>query len=344
MGAPREIGQVIDKALEKLRDNRYATIDDLANAVRAACGEAPLTRGTTEVIRAANMAAPANLTTQRPAVTPPPSTSPPALGTAPPAVGTAPPSTSPPGMAAVGPTPTPAPGVKTQWTGQLVVPNDTTPAHAPHRSKAPVFIGAGIVVVGAAIAVALVMKGGGGGGSGNNGPGSSGSGTNVATPGSGSAATVAAVIDAGAAPEAPLPAEVIVTIESTPKGAQVFDFDNKALIGTTPVTFHVEPSHHLRHYTVKMGGYSEEVVELVPEKSPIDQQVTLKRGASVANIPNGNTNPPHVDAGVAVVPPPAPDAAVTVAVQPDAAVVVAVPAIDAAVHVTPPPDDCPDIP
>jgi hypothetical protein len=136
-----------------------------------------------------------------------------------------------------------------------------------------------------------------------------------------------------------------VTIESTPKGAQVFDFDNKALVGTTPAKFHVDPSHHLRHYTVKLAGFNEEVVELVPEKSPIDQQVTLKRGASVANIPTGNNNnPPHVDAGVAVVPPPVPDAAVTVAAPPDAAVVVVAPAVDAAVHVTPPPDDCPDIP
>ena len=39
IGAPPAIAQVIDKALLKNRDQRYQTIDDLANAIREICGD-----------------------------------------------------------------------------------------------------------------------------------------------------------------------------------------------------------------------------------------------------------------------------------------------------------------
>jgi serine/threonine-protein kinase len=45
IGAPRELGAVIARALEKDRAARWQTIDDLANAVRAVCGEAPVIGG-----------------------------------------------------------------------------------------------------------------------------------------------------------------------------------------------------------------------------------------------------------------------------------------------------------
>ncbi len=45
IGAPRELAGVIAQALVKDRTQRYQTIDDLANAVRLVCGEAPLAPG-----------------------------------------------------------------------------------------------------------------------------------------------------------------------------------------------------------------------------------------------------------------------------------------------------------
>ena len=226
IGAPRALAAVIDQARSRrIATTRWQTIDDLANAVRIACGDPPLTK-TTEVIRAQNMQAPANLTTQRPAVTPPPMGV--AQGTAPPPSSyTPPPSTSPPagGVATAGASPT-APGVKTQWTGQLVVPDAAPDRPAAGKSKAPLAIGVAIVVAGGAIAAALVLKGGGGGGGGQ------GSGSAVALVGSGSGGSAggAAPIDAGPAPEA-LPAHVEVSLETDPPGADIYDFDTKALVG-----------------------------------------------------------------------------------------------------------------
>src|SRR5262249_44950546 len=39
IGAPRGLADVIDRALEKDRDNRWQTIDELASAVREVCGD-----------------------------------------------------------------------------------------------------------------------------------------------------------------------------------------------------------------------------------------------------------------------------------------------------------------
>jgi tRNA A-37 threonylcarbamoyl transferase component Bud32 len=317
IGAPRALAQVIDKALEKQREQRYQSIDDMANAVRVACGDPPVSR-TTEVTRAASVAAPANLTTQRAAVTPPPGGV--AAGTAPPAG-----STPPVNAAAAG---TAVSAVKTQWTGQLVVPTEGA-APGPSRSKTPLLIGAGIVVAGAAIAAALVLKGGNGGGGGTG----SGSNPAVVTPGSGSGSAVVAAARDAAVPAPPaLPAEVLLTIEANVKGAEIYDFDHKASVGKAPMTFHVEPSHELRHFTVRAPGYIEALVEVVPEQHELKQVVALQRGVGTVN------QLPKVDAGVA---PPAVDASGQVTVPIDAAVQVVAP-IDAGAASKPPDeDDCP---
>nr|HEX4313514.1 serine/threonine-protein kinase [Kofleriaceae bacterium] len=336
IGAPRALAQVIDKALEKNRDHRWSSIDELANAVRIACGEPPLSK-TTEVRRAENMAAPANVTTQRPAVTPPPTgiasgTAPPPPGTYPPPPGSTPPGSMPPGSVPPGMAATPATALKTQWTGQLVVPDGPADARpATGKSKAPMLIGVAIVVAGGAIAAALVLKGGGGSTGTTN-----GSGSNAVALGSGSGSSMPTTAPVDAAPQPPaLPAEVVVTLDSTPKGAEVYDFDKKALVGTTPATFHVTPGHELRHFTVKMRGYTEELVELVPEQAEIKPPlVTLKRGTGTVTV---QTLPKVVDAGV---PLQAIDAAA--AAPPDAAVVVPA-AVDAAIKKNPD-DDCPEIP
>jgi hypothetical protein len=276
----------------------------------------------TEVVRAASVAAPANVTTQRPAATPPPGNV--AIGTTPP------PGSTPPANAVVA-MGTAAP-VKTQWTGQLVVPTEGAPAHGP-RSKAPLLIGAGIVVAGAAIAAALVLKGGGGGGGGNT--GSAGSNIVAGPSGSGSGSAQTTVVDAGVAAVAPLPAEVFVTIDATPKNAEIVDFDhNKATVGRAGQTFRVDPGHDARHYLVRATGYVDELVEIVPDQHDVKQTVQLKRGTGTVS------QLPKVDAGVAA---PTVDAAVQVTIPVDAAVQVVAP-VDAAVAVPKPPDDDCEIP
>jgi serine/threonine-protein kinase len=130
IGAPRELAAIIDKALAKDREQRWQTIDDLANAVRIACGEEPVTRGTKEraAVRPASVPAPAQTTTARP--TPAPQTGRP----------------------------------RTQWTGNLSVP-EVEPETAKPRSKLP-FVIAAVVVLGGGIAAAVYATRGGGGGTG----------------------------------------------------------------------------------------------------------------------------------------------------------------------------------
>jgi serine/threonine protein kinase len=124
IGAPRELAHVIDRALDKDRNARWQTIDDLANAVRDVCGD-PLPTGNTRTA-AANVASPAQ-TMQRRAQTP--------TG----AVQTV--------------TPEGTGRVKTQWTGTLSVPE--TADEAKPKSKLPLIIGA-VIVLGAGAAIAFV--------------------------------------------------------------------------------------------------------------------------------------------------------------------------------------------
>jgi serine/threonine-protein kinase len=65
IGAPRALAGVIDRALEKDRDQRFQTIDELANAVREVCGDPPAA-DKSQPMRAANVTAPAEVTRQRP--------------------------------------------------------------------------------------------------------------------------------------------------------------------------------------------------------------------------------------------------------------------------------------
>ncbi|HEU4614332.1 MAG TPA: serine/threonine-protein kinase, partial [Kofleriaceae bacterium] len=64
IGAPRALAGVIDRALEKDRDQRFQTIDELANAVREVCGDPPLA-DRSQPMRAANVASPAETTRAR---------------------------------------------------------------------------------------------------------------------------------------------------------------------------------------------------------------------------------------------------------------------------------------
>ena len=127
VGAPRELGAIIDKALMKDRNARYQTMDELANAVRVVSGDAPVgPRGTTEQPAGRGTAAiqaPAATTTQRPR--------------------------------------TQWTGALKVPEEQGDAPRVGTPPHS--KSKLPLVIGAAIIVAGGAITAAVMLSGGHGG-------------------------------------------------------------------------------------------------------------------------------------------------------------------------------------
>ena len=189
IGAPRELAAIIDRALAKNRDERFGTILDLANAVRAACGD-PIASGET------GLAIPA----QRPASVPAPATTHTRQ-------------------------PTPAPGARsrTQWTGNLAIPTDDEPGTAP-RSKLPLVLGAVVLAAGAAAAAVYATRGGDepaagpvGEASGTPGPGSQ---VAAAPP---DARAEAAPEPPPDPPPAALPDVAKITIETQPPGATVTD-------------------------------------------------------------------------------------------------------------------------
>ncbi|MGE0871757.1 MAG: serine/threonine-protein kinase [Kofleriaceae bacterium] len=65
IGAPRELARIVDKALEKERDQRWLSIDDLANAVRVASGDPVGRKAGTAVERASSVPAPSQTITKR---------------------------------------------------------------------------------------------------------------------------------------------------------------------------------------------------------------------------------------------------------------------------------------
>ncbi|HVK87247.1 MAG TPA: serine/threonine-protein kinase, partial [Kofleriaceae bacterium] len=122
IGAPHELAGIIHKALDKDRDERWQTIEELANAIRTVCGD-PLPSGATAT------ALPAARTEE-------------AVATAATAAPTNPPRRR-----------------KTQWTGSVTMPvEEDEPAPAARaKSKLPLVLG-GLVLVGAAAAVAIVLS------------------------------------------------------------------------------------------------------------------------------------------------------------------------------------------
>src|SRR3569833_4167990 len=121
IGAPRALAEVIDRALDKDRNARWQTIDDLANAVRQVCG-APIPTGAAQ-IRAASVPSPSQ-TTQRRAQTP---TSQPVQTVPPEGTGR----------------------VKTQWTGNLNIP-EVAVEPSKLKSKLPLIIGGIVIAAGVA--------------------------------------------------------------------------------------------------------------------------------------------------------------------------------------------------
>jgi serine/threonine-protein kinase len=187
IGAPRELEGVIDKALAKDRNARWQTIEDLANAVRAVCGDAPLPAGTTGTTlpRARRESVQAPVATTQPRRR------------------------------------------KTQWTGNVSVPveDDAEPAAAPRaKTKLPLVIGAVVLVAAAGAIGGVMMSKRGGGSTPVAAAGSAGSAGSAAVAAVAPDAALA-VVDA-AAVEPALPEQVTITIVA-PKGAKVTDLASK---------------------------------------------------------------------------------------------------------------------
>ncbi|MGE5187349.1 MAG: serine/threonine-protein kinase [Acidobacteriota bacterium] len=260
IGAPRALGDVIDRALVKDRNARYQTIDELANAVREVSGDPPAADRSQPM----RVAAPASTTRARPPTGPVTAGSPDvdAVGAAATAV-------------SVQRTRPPTGRQKTQWTGNLKVPEIEVPLPAaPARSKLPLVLGAIVVLGGGVVAAYVATRGGGGGGA----NGSAGSATLAA----GSAAIAPAPpTPAPPKPAAPeLPELARLSLDSTPPGATVTDLASGKPIGKTPLQYSVPGSKTPRQFAFHLHGYADTTVELVPDRDAIAYVEKLVKGTT----------------------------------------------------------------
>ena len=247
IGAPRALAGVIDRALDKDRNARWQTIDDLANAVRDVCGD-PIPSGTTQV-RAANVASPSQTTTRR-AQTP---TSQPVQTVTPEGTGR----------------------VRTQWTGNLNVP-EVAVEGPKAKSKLPLIIGAIVVAVGAGVAavVALSAK--------HTPP--------APTPiDKGSAVAVQPPPPAPPPPQPPpqpaLPAKVKLLIDTVPHGATVIDLATNTTFPTkTPITTSLPGQAAPRQYSLALKGYQTEIVSIALDKDSITFNEPLTKGSAATPV------------------------------------------------------------
>jgi serine/threonine protein kinase len=298
IGAPAELAFVIDRALHKNRDQRYQTIDDLANAVREVCGDPivdPASRNTASqtAVRAASVQAPERTTQAR--VTPAPVT----------------PGTNPPTDTRQ----------RTQWTGSLQVPTEEVSAPR-QKSKLPMIIG-GILVAGAAAAAVFFATRGPKQDPGTNVPSAS-------TPSGSQVAIVTPPPDASTVPPpATLPDQAEITLDTDPPGAEIIDVLTNKSRGTTPDTFKVTGSNNPRQFELKKKGYKSIVIELVPNKeklAPFKEKLekgvgstTIVQSGSATPGPGSSKPVPGVGTGsaVAVKPPdPTPGSGSAVTVKP----------------------------
>jgi eukaryotic-like serine/threonine-protein kinase len=247
IGAPRELAQVVDRALAKDRAERFQTIDELANAVRVVSGDPPVepagAAGSAPVARPASVPAPA-VTKEARTPTPPPETR-----------------------------------RRTQWTGSLKVPEAEAPAQ---RSKLPLILGGVVIAAVAAVAIVFATRGGGGEARDPDRPIglAHASGSDGAEPGSGSQPVIVTPTPDAAAvtPEPAPPAWAEIKLDSVPSGATVTDLSSNPKF-KTPKTFKVKGSNTPRQFQFALRGYRDSIVEIVPNEATIALTEKLERGS-----------------------------------------------------------------
>jgi serine/threonine-protein kinase len=240
IGAPPQVEQIIRHALAKDRDQRFLTVDDMANAIRSLHGEQ-----------------------ERPVMQPrvPLATSPVRAQTG----------GSTGQVPAVGAYSTTAPGpARTQWTGSLQVPHEDVPA-PKKSSKAPWIVIAVLAAGGGGAAAFMATHKSSSTDSAGGSASSAGTGTGTAATGTGAGTAGTPVVTPDAAPqpppEQPLPARVTLSLDSDPQGADIYDTTTKETVGQTPFDFEVPGSRDPRRYTFKLKGYAGKMIELVPSEN-----------------------------------------------------------------------------
>ncbi len=267
IGAPRAIADIIDKALTKDPNTRWQTIDEMGNAIREACGDAPIADRSGKM-RAASVPSPGETTRLRPPTGPTP------------AMRARTPSSS--GQLEAATAVTQSPGTtslrsKTAWTGNLSVPEEAPDAPPPAKSKLPLIIGA-LVLVGGGIAAAVILTG-------KKDSAGTGQGSAVATGSADVAPTPTPTPTPPPTPEPALPAMVTIKLDSTPRGALVVDAANSSVTyGKTPATFTVPGSKDPRQFKFVLKNHGDATVELIPNRETIEFTQTLTKGATAAVV------------------------------------------------------------
>jgi serine/threonine-protein kinase len=263
IGAPRPLADVIDRALEKDRDKRWQTIDDFANAVRQVSGD-PLPADKSQPMLAANVRQPTETTRPR----------------------------TPTGPARAN---RDTGRVKTQWTGNLTVPQESAEPAPPKRSKLPLILGAVVLLGGGAAAAVFALGGGDDAGQGN---------TVASRPAPGSAQVAPVVEPPPPPPPAPtpdpLPAQVEIVFASNPQGAMVTDLSTNQQLGPTPHRYKVPGSTSPRQFKLSLKGYGDSTIELVPNRPLIELEETLVKGSkprAVTKVPDPSIKKPDLSAG-----------------------------------------------
>jgi serine/threonine-protein kinase len=291
IGAPRALAGVIDKALEKDRNVRWQTIDDLANAVREVSGDPPPADRSSRM-QAANVAAPATTTRAKP-----------------PTGAVVPQRQRPATMDQ-------SSRVKTQWTGSLVVPEVAAgeSGSRPAKSKLPLIIGVAVVLIGGGVAAFFATR--------KSSTPDAGQGSNIASaaplnPGSAAVATgsgSAAPQPPPPPPPPPLPDMVTITLDSKPQGATVRDLKLDKDLGRTPLKVKLAGSHDPRNFAFHLHGYGDTTVEIPLTKDTIAYTEQLVKGATSAapvvhkvvdetlkTVPDIGTAVTHPDTGTVTV-------------------------------------------
>ncbi len=255
IGAPVELAAIINKGLAKDRNERWQTIVEFANAIRALHGEEALPGHNVNRVTGvrASVAMPAQADAGKKA------------------------------------------GKDERWTGSVRVPDEENdPAAGPRKSKAPL-IAAALLVLGAGGAGAYfatrpkATDGNGSTVASGSAPAiASGAVPADAAPATPDSATVVAV-----QPPA-IPARVKVTVVTVPKGAKIFDEKNVQVLGITPGEANMAGDGAPRVLVAKLKGFKDYAFEVARDRDDT-YTITLERGTGkstgVAGVThNGGSN------------------------------------------------------
>jgi len=315
IGAPRDIAAIIDKALEKDREHRWQSMDEMIAAIYEACGE-PLPKARSRPPRAASVDAPAETTRSRTPTDQPRARTPSGSGRFKSDTGPQRPRSKPP-------TKTP----ELSWVGDVSLLDP--PVGAVSLGPVPESGQGGHTMAIVSGIVALALVGGAvwffgfrGGDAKVNPVATVGSAVPVAAP----APTPTSTPTPTPAPAADLPEISEVTIESTPPGATIISLPDNATVGKTPHTLTLMGSGQARTYKLVLAGHDELTFDVTPNQATIASKNKLvrtgRKAPTTPTEPTAPTTPTQPDTSTAVTrpdttePAPAPTPAPTPAPAP----------------------------